>query len=69
MKRWFEIEVSQKRKLLEAIDTLIRRPAQANERTLVEAMAYFKLLVEEVAQGEITVTYIDTTNPNNPMPF
>ncbi|WP_218209111.1 hypothetical protein [Acinetobacter sp. F9] len=63
------MEVSQKRKLLEAIDTLIRRPAQANERTLVEAMAYFKLLVEEVAQGEITVTYIDTTNPNNPMPF
>lgn len=47
------MEVSQKRKLLEAIDTLIRRPAQANERTLVEAMAYFKLLVEEVAQGEI----------------
>ncbi|HAA07656.1 MAG TPA: hypothetical protein DCD99_11255 [Acinetobacter schindleri] len=63
------MEVSQKRKLLEAIDVLVRRPAQANERTLVEAMAYFKLLVEEVAQGEITVTYIDTTNPNNPMPF
>lgn len=63
------MDVSQKRKLLEAIDTLIRRPAQANERTLVEAMAYFKMLVEEVAQGEITVTYVDTTNPNNPMPF
>lgn len=63
------MEVSQKRKLLEAIDVLVRRPAQANERTLVEAMAYFKLLVEEVAQGEITVTYVDTTNPNNPMPF
>lgn len=63
------MEVSQKRKLLEAIDVLVRRPAQANERTLVEAMAYFKLLVEEVAQGEVTVTYIDTTNPNNPMPF
>lgn len=63
------MEVSQKRKLLEAIDVLVRRPAQANERTLVEAMAYFKLLVEEVAQGEITVTYVDTANPNNPMPF
>lgn len=63
------MEVSQKRKLLEAIDVLVRRPTQANERTLVEAMAYFKLLVEEVAQGEITVTYVDTTNPNNPMPF
>lgn len=63
------MEVSQKRKLLEAIDVLVRRPAQVNERTLVEAMAYFKLLVEEVAQGEITVTYVDTTNPNNPMPF
>ena len=63
------MEVSKKRKLLEAIDVLVRRPAQANERTLVEAMAYFKLLVEEVAQGEITVTYVDTTNPNNPMPF
>ena len=63
------MDVHQKRQLLEAVDILIRRPAQANERTLVEAMAYFKLLVEEATQGEIAVTYIDKANPDNPMPF
>ncbi len=63
------MEIHQKRQLLEALDVLIKRPAQANERTLAEAMGYFKLLVEEVTQGEIAVTYIDKTSPNNPLPF
>ena len=60
------MEVSQKRKLLEAIDILIRRPAAANEATLAEAMGYFKMLVEEVTNDEIQVIYIDTTKNNLP---
>ena len=61
------MEVSQKRKLLEAIDILIRRPAAANETTLAEAMGYFKMLVEEVTNDEIQVSYIDTTKNNLPL--
>lgn len=52
------MEVSQKRKLLDAINTLIRRPAASNETTLAEAMAYFKMLVEEVTQEQVLVRYI-----------
>ena len=63
------MEVHQKRQLLEAVDILIRRPAQANEITLAEAMGYFKLLVEEVTQGEIEVRYIDTTITEHDLPF
>lgn len=52
------MQVHEKRKLLEAIDVLIRRPASATEMTLAEAMAYFKMLVEEVTQGAVVVNYV-----------
>ncbi len=55
------MEVQQKRKLLEAVDILVRRPASATETTLAEAMAYFKMLIEEATQGQIEVRYSDTT--------
>lgn len=49
------MEVHEKRKLLEAIDILIKRPAQANEQTLGEAIGYFTKLVEHVTNGELTM--------------
>ncbi|MBA5697579.1 hypothetical protein Q5M57_00995 [Acinetobacter baumannii] len=52
------MQVHEKRKLLEAIDVLIRRPASATETTLAEAMAYFKMLVEEMTQGGVRVDYV-----------
>lgn len=56
------MEVQQKRKLLEAVDVLVRRPAATTETTLAEALAYFKMLVEEATQGQIEVVYNDTTS-------
>ena len=56
------MEVQQKRKLLEAVDILVRRPAATTETTLAEALAYFKMLVEEATQGQIEVVYNDTTS-------
>lgn len=55
------MQVHEKRKLLEAMDVLIRRPASATETTLAEARAYFKMLIEESTQGQIEVRYSDTT--------
>ncbi|MFW1761982.1 hypothetical protein [Acinetobacter calcoaceticus] len=55
------MQVHEKRKLLEAVDILIRRPAATTEITLAEAMAYFKMLIEESTQGQIEVHYADTT--------
>ncbi|MGX2710707.1 hypothetical protein FJU95_00215 [Acinetobacter baumannii] len=55
------MQVHEKRKLLEAVDILIHRPAFATETTLAEAMAYFKMLIEESTQGQIEVRYSDTT--------
>lgn len=55
------MEVHQKRKLLEAVEILVRRPAATTETTLTEALAYFKMLVEEATQGQIEVSYTDTT--------
>ncbi|WP_427838078.1 hypothetical protein ABUS21_04760 [Acinetobacter baumannii] len=40
---------------------LVRRPAATTEVTLAEAMAYFKMLIEETTQGQIEVRYSDTT--------
>ena len=55
------MEVQEKRKLLEAIDILVCRPAATTEVTLAEAMVYFKMLIEETTQGQIEVLYSDTT--------
>lgn len=49
------MEVHEKRMLLEAIDTLIRRPAMADETTLGNAIGYFIKLVEDQTQGQITM--------------
>ena len=49
------MEVHEKRKLLEAIDILIKRPAQADETTLGNAIGYFTKLVEDLTQGQITL--------------
>jgi len=49
------MEIHEKRILLEAVDTLIRRPAQADETTLGNAIGYFTKLVEDLTQGQITL--------------
>ena len=49
------MEIHEKRILLEAVDALIRRPAQADETTLGNAIGYFTKLVEDLTQGQITL--------------
>ena len=49
------MEVHEKRKLSEAIDILIKRPAQADETTLGNAIGYLTKLVEDLTQGQITL--------------
>lgn len=49
------MEVHEKRILLEAVETLIRRPTQADETTLGNAIGYFTKLVEDLTQGQITL--------------
>ena len=49
------MEVHEKRKLLEAIDILIKRPAQADETTLGNAIGYFTKLVESTTGGQLTI--------------
>lgn len=49
------MQVHEKRKLLEAIEILVKRPAQANEQTLGEAIGYFTLLIEDLTQEKLTV--------------
>jgi len=60
------MEVQHKRKLLKAVDILVRRPAAANETTLAEALAYFKILVEEVTQEEVIVHYVNASESDLP---
>ncbi|MFV5654813.1 hypothetical protein VXR13_18930 [Acinetobacter baumannii] len=52
------MQVHEKRKLLEAVNVLVRCPGNSDELTLAEAMAYFKMLVEEVTQGAVVVNYM-----------
>ena len=49
------MEVHEKRKLLEAIDILIKRPARADETTLGNAIGYFTKLVESTTGGQLTI--------------
>lgn len=51
------MDVSEKRKLLDAIDILVKRPAHTNEETLGHALAYFKMLIEEATSNELSVEY------------
>ena len=49
------MEVHEKRKLLEAIDILIKRPAHADETTLGNAIGYFTKLSESTTGGQLTI--------------
>ena len=49
------MDVGEKRKLLEAIDILIKRPAQADETTLGNAIGYFTKLIESTTGGQLTI--------------
>lgn len=49
------MEVHEKRLLLEAIDILVKRPAQADETTLGHAIGYFTKLIESTTGGQITI--------------
>ena len=53
------MEVYEKRELLESIDTLIRRPAMADEKTLGTAIANFQKLVEHLTQGQLTILPVE----------
>jgi len=52
------MEVHEKRKLLEAIDILIKRPAQADENTLGQAIGYFKKLINDRTNGQIQIALV-----------
>ena len=52
------IEVHEIRKLLIAVETLAVRPAQADEKTLGEAIGYFKKLVNDRTQGVIQIVML-----------
>lgn len=49
------MDIHEKRKLLEAIDILIKRPAQADETTLGNAIGYFTKLIESTTGGQLTI--------------
>ncbi|WP_455549979.1 hypothetical protein [Acinetobacter harbinensis] len=50
-----KIEMHEIRKLLIAVETLAVRPAQADEKTIGEAIGYFKKLVDERTHGAIQI--------------
>lgn len=52
------IEIHEIRKLLDAVQVLAIRPAQANENTLGEAIWYFKKLVNDRTNGQIQITLV-----------
>ena len=53
-----KIEVHEIRKLLIAVETLAVRPAQADVKTLGEAIGYFKKLVNDRTQGAIQIVML-----------
>ena len=59
------MEVHEKRILLEAIDILIKRPAQADETTLGNAIGYFTKLVEDLTQGQVTLLAVQRQRLKN----
>jgi len=52
------IEIHEIRKLLDAVQVLAVRPAQANENTLGEAIGYFKKLINDRTNGQIQVALV-----------
>lgn len=52
------MEMHEIRKLLDAVQVLAVRPAQANENTLGEAIGYFKKLINDRTNGQIQIALI-----------
>ena len=52
------MDVQEKRKLLEAIDILVRRPMMADETTLGNAIGYFTKLINDVTQGQLSIQVV-----------
>lgn len=52
------MEVHEKRILLEAIEILVKRPAQADENTLGQAIGYFKKLINDRTNGQIQIALV-----------
>ncbi|WP_368559660.1 hypothetical protein [Acinetobacter indicus] len=52
------IEIHEIRKLLDAVQVLAVRPAQANENTLGEAIGYFKKLINDRTNGQIQIALV-----------
>lgn len=51
------MDVQDKRKLLDAIDTFVKRPAAVNEEVLGDALRGFKQLIESSTGGMVEVHY------------
>lgn len=52
------MEIHEIRKLLDAVQVLAVRPAQANENTLGEAIGYFKKLINDRTNGQIQIALV-----------
>ena len=52
------IEIHEIRKLLDAVQVLAVRPAQADENTLGQAIGYFKKLINDRTNGQIKIALI-----------
>ncbi len=54
----FEMPVPERRKLLENIDVLVKRPAHANERTLAETIVLLNKLFSSLCQEQIEIQLV-----------
>ena len=52
------IEIHEIRKLLDAVQVLAVRPAQADENTLGQAIGYFKKLINDRTNGQIQIVLV-----------
>ena len=52
------IEIDEIRKLLDAVQALAVRPAQADENTLSQAIGYFKKLINDRTNGQIQIALV-----------
>ena len=52
------IEIHEIRKLLDAVQVLAVRPAQADKNTLGQAIRYFKKLINDRTNGQIQIALV-----------
>ena len=52
------IEIHEIRKLLDAVQVLAVRPAQADENTLGQAIGYFRKLINNRTNGQIQIALV-----------